>query len=437
MTDDTYLAVLDYLYQQLPMFQRQGAVAFKKDLTNTLKLCKVLGNPQNKFTSIHIAGTNGKGTTSHILSAIFQAAGYTVGVYTSPHYLDIRERIKINNKLIPKERLISFVEKLKPHLKDIKPSFFEMMVAMAFDYFAEEKVDIAIIETGLGGRLDSTNVLYPTLSVITNISYDHQDMLGETLSEIAAEKAGIIKSGVPVVIGETQEEIKHVFIEKASLLNAPIFFADQSWSYVIKFSGLDHYILDIIAGDKVVFSAVKVDLKGEILLKNMITAIKTVIEWNVNNAPILPQHIISGLANIRELTYFIGRMQVLGSAPLLIADSAHNQDGLSALFSEIERLQYEQLHIVFGMVADKPIDKIIDTLPKKATYYAVAAEIPRAKPASKLFQELQIHGFDVLQGNSVENGKKMALRQSNPEDLVLICGSIFVVAELAELSTSL
>jgi len=431
---DAYQAVLDFLYQQLPMFQRQGAVAFKKDLTNIIKLCDKLSNPQEKFPSIHIAGTNGKGTTTHILSAIFQAAGYKVGVYTSPHYLDLRERIKINNTFIPKDHLIDFVEKVKPYIAEIKPSFFEMMVAMAFDYFAQVEVDIAIIETGLGGRLDSTNIITPIMSVITNISYDHQDMLGETLPEIAAEKAGIIKLDRPVVIGETQTEIQDVFINKATSLNAPIVFADQELSYTIKSSEVDHYILDIIKNDKPLLWDIKVDLKGEILLKNMITAVKTILDWNVLEMPISHHQIKDGLANIREQTYFIGRMQILGKEPLMIADSAHNLDGLSALFKEVEEIEYEELHIVFGMVADKPIDKIITTLPKAAVYYAVQADIPRAKSVNTLFKELEIGGFKVVLGGSVENGKKLAISRSNSADLVLICGSIFVVAELSELS---
>ena len=434
MSDSAYKAVLDYLYRQLPMFQRQGASAFKKDLTNITKLCDALGNPQDKFTSIHIAGTNGKGTTTHILSSIFQAAGYKVGVYTSPHYLDLRERIKINNQLMPKEAVIDFVQRIKKDLTEIQPSFFEMMVAMAFEYFAEQKVDIGIIETGLGGRLDSTNIIKPALSVITNISYDHQDMLGETLPEIASEKAGIIKASTPVVIGQTQDEIIEVFTEKARQLNTGISFADQVWSYSIKEENIDSYILNISHAGKVIYNDAKVDLKGEVMLKNMLTALGTVEAWNSNNSPISKEQIINGLSEIKRRTYFLGRMQILQHNPLMLADSAHNEDGLRHLFQAIQKVDFRDLYIVFGMVSDKPLSKIIDQLPKKARYIAVQADIPRAKSAATLHRELLDAEFDVQLGGSVNKGKSIALREAKQNDLILICGSIFVVAEVNEIA---
>ena len=437
MAINTYKEVLEFLYQQLPMFQRQGATAFKKDLTNIRLLCDAIGNPEQKFRAIHVAGTNGKGTTSHILSSIFQAAGYQVGLYTSPHYLDLRERIKINRTLISEATIIAFVNDHQALIDKIRPSFFELMVAMAFDYFAEQKVDLAIIETGLGGRLDSTNIITPALSVITNISYDHQDMLGETLPEIAIEKAGIIKSNTPVVIGQAQDEVRSVFEEKANKLNAKISFADLHWRYKIKQEHIDHYQVDIFQKDKIVFENIKVDLKGEVFLKNMITALESIYNWNQHYNSISSKDIKEGLSNIRKRTYFLGRMHVIQEEPLMIADSAHNEDGLKALFAEVDKLDFGKLHIVFGMVSDKPLSKVLHLLPKDASYYAVAANIPRAKPSATLYDELRAAGLVVKEAQSVEKGKKLALSEANSADLVLVCGSIFVVAEIAEIALSL
>jgi dihydrofolate synthase/folylpolyglutamate synthase len=419
------------------MFQRQGAVAFKKDLTNIKLLCDAIGNPENKFKAIHVAGTNGKGTTSHILSSIFQAAGYQVGLYTSPHYLDLRERIKINRKFISETAVIDFVNDYREHINNIQPSFFELMVAIAFNHFAKEKVDLAIIETGLGGRLDSTNIIDPMLSVITNISYDHQDLLGETLPEIATEKAGIIKKKIPVVIGEAQEEVRYVFEKKANELDAKISFADKHWKYKIQAENIDHYQLDIFQNDTLVFENIKVDLKGEVFLKNMITALESMHIWNESNDFISKEFIQEGLSNIKKRTYFLGRMHIIQEEPLMIVDSAHNEDGLKALFIEVEKIEYENLHIVFGMVSDKPLSKVLHLLPTNAKYYAVAADIPRAKAAITLHNELRDAGLVVKEAQSVEKGKNLALSEANPKDLVLVCGSIFVVAEIAEIALSL
>lgn len=437
MAINTYKEVLDFLYQQLPMFQRQGAVAFKKDLTNIKLLCDAIGNPERKFKAIHVAGTNGKGTTSHILSSIFHAAGYQVGLYTSPHYLDLRERIKINRKLISEAAILDFINRNREQIDKIQPSFFELMVALSFDHFAKEKVDLAIIETGLGGRLDSTNIISPALSVITNISYDHQDMLGDTLPEIAGEKAGIIKANTPVVIGQTQAEVQSVFDQKANEMDTTLSFADQRWHYSIQKESIDHYHLDIFQDDSLFLDNCRVDLKGEVFLKNMITAMETIHVWNERNEHVSKEHIQEGLSNIKQRTYFLGRMHVIQSKPLLIADSAHNEDGLKALFTEVEKLQYEKLHIVFGMVSDKPLSKVLHLLPTKATYYAVAANIPRAKASTTLYEELHAAGLVVKEAHSVEKGKNLALSEANATDLVLVCGSIFVVAEIAEIALSL
>ena len=311
------------------------------------------------------------------------------------------------------------------------------MVAIAFDHFAKEEVDLAVIETGLGGRLDSTNIIEPALSVITNISYDHQDMLGETLPEIAGEKAGIIKIKTPVVIGQTQEEIRHVFEDKAEDVEAEISFADQHFRYEIKEEIIDHYKLNIYQNEKLLFENIKVDLKGEVFLKNMITALGSIHVWNKQEKHISKEHITVGLSNIKKRTYFLGRMHVLQQEPLMIADSAHNEDGLTALFKEVDKISYKQLHIVFGMVSDKPLSKVLHLLPRDAIYYAVAANIPRAKASATLYEELQAAGLVVKEGQSVEKGKKLALSEANSDDLVLVCGSIFVVAEIAEIALSL
>lgn len=426
-----YQATLKHLYQQLPMFQRVGSAAFKKDLTNITALCKHFGQPQNKFPSIHIAGTNGKGSTTHLLGAMLQASGLKVGLYTSPHYKDFRERIKINGKLISKRHIVDFVAANKDVFEKIKPSFFEITVALAFDYFAQQKVDIAIIETGLGGRLDSTNILTPLLSVITNISYDHQQFLGDTLPLIAGEKAGIIKPNVPVVIGETQKETKGVFVKTAKENKAPIVFADRNIS-VVERDVKAHHTNYYVKGRVYNFNNLVVNLMGNYQQKNITTALQAIAVLNkIDAVPHISESAIqTGLRKLKDLTYFLGRWQKLGEEPTIICDSGHNQAGVQQILQQLAKIDYQQLHFVLGMVNDKDIGKILKMFPKNARYYFVKANIPRGLDA-KILKE-KANEFD-LKGrvySSVKNGLRAAKRRAEKEDLIFVGGSTFVVAEV-------
>lgn len=423
---------LHYLYTQLPMFQRTGPAAFKKDLGNIRQLCALLGHPQERFKSIHIAGTNGKGSTAHLLAAALQASGLKTGVYTSPHYKDFRERIKIDGQFISKQAVVRFVEKHKADFKIIGPSFFEITVAMAFDFFAKKKVDVAVIETGLGGRLDSTNIITPLLSVITNISFDHQQFLGDTLPKIAGEKAGIIKPDVPVVIGETQSEVASVFCEKANDTQSPIFFADKIFEIRPIKESLQHTYFEINRKNDPFFKSIPVNLHGPFQAKNIITALATLEQLNA--LPVLPEikktHIRKGWKQLKSLTRYLGRWQILGEHPLTIADSAHNEAGLKTVFRQIKQLDYQRLHVVFGTVSDKEVDKVFVLLPKKATYYFVKADIPRGHEAELLRQKAAGFGLKGKAYTTVQKGLDAAKTAAEKTDLVFICGSIFVVAEV-------
>ena len=360
------------------MYQRQGKTAFKKNLNNIIALCRNSGNPQNSFKSIHIGGTNGKGSVSHILASVLQTAGYKTGLYTSPHLKDFRERIKINGEMIPEKDVINFVEKNKLFFEELKPSFFEMTVAMAFEYFAKQKVDIAIIEVGLGGRLDSTNIINPLVSVITNISFDHTQMLGNTLPEIAREKAGIIKENTPVIIGEYQKELADVFIETAKNKNAPVYFADNELSCDYTMINTDYkQVLNIKKNNKPYLFNLKTDLLGIYQKKNIITALKT-IELLRDTFNISTENIYSGIENVKNNTGFYGRWQIIGYKPLIIADTGHNEAGLKEIISQLKNTAYKRLHFIFGTVNDKNINKNLSLLPKDAVYYFTKAKIPRA-----------------------------------------------------------
>ncbi len=424
---------LDFLYTQLPMFQRVGNTAFKKDLTNILALCKAIDDPYKQFPSIHLAGTNGKGSTAHILAAILQANGKKVGMYTSPHYKDFRERIKINGQLVSKKYIVDFVDTHRRLFEEIQPSFFEITVAMAFDYFAKQKVDVAIIETGLGGRLDSTNIITPLLSIITNIGYDHQQFLGDTLPEIAAEKAGIIKASIPVVIGETHPETKSVFIEQAAKKKAPLLFADQLMNVTIKETTAHHTLFHIASKKESTFpSSLKVNLTGNYQAKNLATALQAiaVIRENKLISNISDEAVIEGLANLKERTYFIGRWQQLGANPTILCDSGHNVDGLRTVFEQLKGIDYTQLHFVFGMVKDKDPSKVLSMLPTSAKYYFAKANIPRGLAAKELQKEAKKHHLKGRAYVSVKNALKAAKRQAKRTDLIFVGGSIFVVAEV-------
>jgi dihydrofolate synthase/folylpolyglutamate synthase len=425
-----YQQTLDFLYSKLPMFTRVGASAFKKDLTNTIILCEALNNPQNKFKSIHVAGTNGKGSTSHMLAAVLQAQGFKTGLYTSPHLKDFRERIRINGKMISKTEVKTFVKNQKKLIYKIEPSFFEVTVAMAFDHFAKNQVEIAVIEVGLGGRLDSTNIILPQISVITNISLDHMNMLGNTLEEIAGEKAGIIKQGIPVVIGETQAESKPVFIRKAEEMKAPIFFSDdqlKAKDIMVKNNRLSFSVYE---NDHLKYPNIKCDLTGLYQPKNIITVIKTLeILSQKTGTTIVKQALFEGLKQVKNLTQLQGRWQTLGKDPLIICDTGHNEAGIIEVVKNIEATEYKNLHIVFGMVKDKDISKVLSLMPKKATYYFCKPDIERGLDEREL--QNQAAEFDLKGENfqSVLKAKNAAISNAQNDDLIFIGGSTFVVAE--------
>jgi len=433
-----YKATLDYLYSQLPMFTRDGASAFKKDLTNTLEMCERLGNPQHRFKSVHVGGTNGKGSTSHMLAAILQTAGYKTGLYTSPHLKDFRERIRINGDMISEQHVVDFVAGHKTDFEEIKPSFFEMTVAMAFDAFARESVDIAVIEVGLGGRLDSTNVITPLLSVITNIGWDHVNMLGDTLQLIAGEKAGIIKPGIPVIIGEYQPEVADVFTTKAEMENAPIAFASALWDIretAVEKPGLDSIKekLDfvIVKSDSPLMSYhLQLDLPGTYQLKNVKAVLSAVEELKDQGFVITDEHIREALRQVKTLTGLHGRWEVLSNHPLTICDTGHNPEGIAEVLKNIGSVNYRQLHFVMGVVNDKDISKILAMLPGDAIYYFCKPDIPRGLEAEILRQKAESFGLQGKTYPSVLMAFNTARTNAGENDLVFAGGSTFVVAEV-------
>ncbi|WP_336070642.1 folylpolyglutamate synthase/dihydrofolate synthase family protein [Mesoflavibacter sp. CH_XMU1404-2] len=403
----TYQETVNWMFTQLPMYQKQGKTAFKKDLTNTLLLANHLNNPQHKFKSIHVAGTNGKGSSSHMLASVLQESGYRVGLYTSPHLKDFRERIKINGVEVSKQFVISFIRRNKVFFKSNPLSFFEMIVGMAYDYFAKQKVDIAIIEVGLGGRLDSTNIIIPEVSLITNIGFDHTQFLGETLPLIASEKAGIIKSNVPVVISETQNETKPVFEKVANKNNSKIYFADQ----IIKAK----YSTDLLGDYQ------KINIKG---------VLKTIKILQQKKYKISDLNIKNGLLNVVKNTGLKGRWQILHTKPKIICDTAHNKEGLSITMTQLQKEQFNNLHIVFGVVNDKDLSQIFSLLPKKATFYFCKPDVPRGLDQNILRDQFLGEGFVGESYLSVKEAVDEARSRASDDDVIYIGGSTFVVAEI-------
>ncbi len=402
-----YKQTLEYLFKQLPMYQRQGESAFKKDLTNTLSLCKILGNPQEQFKSIHIAGTNGKGSSAHMLASIFQEAGYKTGLYTSPHLKDFRERIRINGEMISEKQVVEFVDTYDTQFVDITPSFFEWTVALAFHSFAEEKVDIAIIETGLGGRLDSTNIIQPELCLITNIGFDHMDMLGNTLKEIAGEKAGIIKAKTPVIISNHSGQ-KIVFEEKAEELESSIIFANE---IELKYS----------------FSS---DLTGDYQKENIkgvyITCLESMkLGWNLSQ-----EAIKTGLLKVVKNTGIRGRWEILKENPLTIADTAHNKEGLQIALNQLKSLNAKSYHFVIGFVKDKKVAEVLQLFPKEANYYFCQASVPRALPITELNSIADSLGFKGRYFSTAKEAFSCAKIACQESEIVYVGGSNFVVAEI-------
>jgi len=431
MSKMTYSQTLEYMMSKLPMYQRIGAAAYKKDLTNIQELCNFLGNPQSNFKSIHIAGTNGKGTTSHIISALFQTTGKKTGLYTSPHYKDLRERIRINGQMVSKKFVVDFIDRLKFEIDRIQPSFFEINVAMAFEWFSINQVDIAIIETGLGGRLDSTNIIIPEVSIITNISYDHMNLLGETLPAIAAEKAGIIKYSVPVIISETQETTSEVFQVFASQRKSEIRFADQEFEVIIKESGLEFSKFQVIESGKPWNEVIETPLHGAFQLKNIAGVIAFMKLYNeLHPSTFDRSNLLLGLKEIKVLTDYQGRWQILNHKPLTICDSGHNEGGIRYIVNELSQIKHQRLHIVFGAVNDKDLNKIISLLPSNAKYYFAKAKIPRGLPAKELLELGRENGLKGKAYTSVAKAYSAARLSAQKEDLIFIGGSIFVVAEV-------
>lgn len=429
----TYEAVLQYLYNSLPMYQRVGKVAIKKDLANTVALCHYLDNPQLKFKSIHIGGTNGKGSSAHSIAAILQCAGYKTGLYTSPHLKDFTERIKINGEAISRAAVTAFVLQNKGILEQVKPSFFEMTVMMAFDYFAREKVDVAVIEVGLGGRLDSTNVIHPMVSLITNIGYDHTDMLGDTLAQIAFEKGGIIKEGIPAVIGEKQEETTPVFVELAQSRYAPLYFAQDYYHVETASRSGGGSRVNIDRKGEKVYENLMLTLGGIYQLKNLPGILKTIDLLKEQGLKIEKKDVVTGLARVHELTGLKGRWQILPGLPLTICDTGHNQEAFRDIVAQLKSMDYAQLHLVLGFSADKDVEKVLSLLPQSAHYYFCQAQVPRAMDAHLLQEKGNQMGLKGEAFAIVEEALQTARRKADVTDVIFIGGSTFVVAEINEL----
>ena len=427
-----YDEVLDYLYEHLPYYQRKGPVAYKASLDTTLALDRLLGHPHRQFRSIHIAGTNGKGSVSHMLAAVLFKAGYKTGLYTSPHLKDFRERIRINGEMIPKSYVTDFVERfLEMNITSLlEPSFFELTVLMAFEYFAAEKVDVAVIEVGLGGRLDSTNIIGPELSVITNISFDHTSLLGDTIGKIALEKAGIIKPLVPVVIGETHPQSSVIFAGVAAAMESRFKFADQELStFYSMYSADQKQLFNIKDKEGILFENLGIDLLGRYQSKNICTMLCAVQELNKLGWNISETNIREGLDNVTGLTGLAGRWQTIGHNPLIICDTAHNEGGIREVVAQLRQMPHKKLHVIMGMVNDKDIAGVLALLPKDAVYYFTKASIPRALPEHQLMQMAAFFGLNGAAYEDVPTALNDAKMYADKDDLIFVGGSTFVVAD--------
>ncbi|NQV76342.1 MAG: bifunctional folylpolyglutamate synthase/dihydrofolate synthase [Bacteroidetes bacterium] len=433
-----YSETLHYLYSSLPMFSSHGKGAIKPGLQNTIKFCQELGNPHEKFKSVHVGGTNGKGSTSHMLAAILQKAGYKTGLYTSPHLRDFRERIRINGEMIAEMEVIQFVEAHQQYIEKLEPSFFEVTVALAFEYFSANQVEVAIIEVGLGGRLDSTNMIHPELCVISNIGYDHMNILGNSLNEIAFEKAGIIKHNVPVIISQRQDEVEDIFINKAFEMNSGLTFASDEWDIFrsqtqINSSGfLNLEIRQKINIDNPIFSfdSLELDLTGSYQLKNLASVLSAVKHLRVKGYQIDDQDVLSALRQVKKLTGLMGRWHTLNYNPLIICDTGHNEDGIREVMKNINLTPHKDLYMVIGMLEDKDISKILSLLPQRAFYYFCQPNIPRAKPANDLQLEAAKFGLTGAFYPTVQAAFDEAKKNAGNNDLIFIGGSTFVVAEI-------
>jgi dihydrofolate synthase/folylpolyglutamate synthase len=427
----TYSDALDFLFSQLPAYHRIGKAAYRSNLKNTIALDNYFGNPHLKYPAIHVAGTNGKGSVSHMIASVLQEAGYNTGLYTSPHLKDFRERIKVNGVVIPESEVINFVTRHKVIISTVKPSFFEMTVAMAFNFFAESNVDVAVIEVGLGGRLDSTNIITPILSVITNIGHDHMDLLGDTFEKIALEKAGIIKKNIPALISETQSEIKDVFIRKAKENHSPVFFADEIFSCELgknnSQTGQREYLIKRLSGDELIRG--ETPLGGDCQAKNLkaVFASFTILK---NSYAVSGTDIIEGIKKVVINTGLLGRWQTLGTSPLTICDTGHNKEGLEYVMRQLRHIKKSALHIVVGFVNDKDLGLVLPLFPADASYYFTKASVPRALSELILKNEAAKFGLKGESYSSVKEALNNAKKNANPDDVIFVGGSTFIVAEV-------
>ncbi|MBL7730639.1 MAG: bifunctional folylpolyglutamate synthase/dihydrofolate synthase [Chitinophagaceae bacterium] len=426
-----YDETLSFLFNRLPMFSRTGADAYKAGLDNIVNLSRALDNPHHSFKTIHVAGTNGKGSVSHMLAAILQQAGYKTGLYTSPHLKDFRERIKVDGEMVSRDYVVAFTREITPLIDELNPSFFEITVAMAFSHFAKEKVDIAVIETGLGGRLDSTNIITPELSVITNIGFDHMNLLGNTLTAIAGEKAGIIKQEVPVVIGEATAETLPVFQAKAREMNAPLFFANETRevvNYTIERNTLVATVKPASSNHKEIY---QLDLPGIYQTKNLLTVLESCTQLQEKGWNISEEHMHEALKHTKQLTGLHGRWELIRFQPQIVLDVAHNVDGITQLLQQVKETPHEKLHIVLGMVKDKDVKAVLQLLPASANYYFTKAQIPRALPEDELQQLAAETGLQGKCFSTVDFALISAAKKAGKNDLVIVCGSVFLVGEVS------
>ena len=425
-----YSETLEWMFNQLPMYQLIGAAAYKANLNNTIQLLDLLGNPHRNFKSVHVAGTNGKGSVSHTLASVFQEAGYKTGLYTSPHLRDFRERIRINGEMIPEENVVQFIDTYKDKFVNMELSFFEMATGMAFDYFSKEQVDIAIIEVGMGGRLDSTNLITPELSIITNIDLDHTKFLGDTRAKIAYEKAGIIKPGIPVVIGETHPETRQVFIDKAQECGSPIYFADQIFDCdKIHIESYTEQQFDVWKNSELYMEALEIPLMGNYQQKNLATEM-CALDLLRDKFGLSDDHLRDGIGRVIRNTHLMGRWQILNKDPLTIADTGHNVAGIKEVVMQLAEMNYDKLHFVLGMVNDKDIDSVLQLLPHSAEYYFCKADIPRGLDAHLLAEKAFEMGLRGQVFESVSHAYRSAVNNAHFGDVVFIGGSNFTVAEV-------
>ncbi len=425
-----YKETIDFLFNSLPMYHRIGKAAYKADITNTVQMMRHLNNPHKAFKTIHIAGTNGKGSVSHMMASILQESGLKVGLYTSPHLVDFRERIRINGEMISEAWVADWVTSHLEFLKKQELSFFEMTVGLAFDFFAQEQVDIAVIEVGMGGRLDSTNVIAPLLSIITNIGFDHTQFLGDTLEKIAGEKAGIIKANTPVVVGQTQNETEPVFRKKAHDMNAPIYFADQNLALTSHGNYSDKIVFDIHDGSNLIAKDYVCPLSGAYQRKNLVTLFQALLVLKLLGFNIGNNNIQQGIENVVTNTSFRGRWEIIGREPLTVCETAHNSDGIKSMLEKLDTIQFNKLHIIYGCVNDKDFVQILNMLPEKAIYYYTEPSVPRKMPVEQLSETAAKNGMAGESYTDVHQAIAAAKANADKDDMILITGSIFLIADV-------